>query len=460
MRTTHSALYFTTCALVLPLAGVSCTVGEARLATDGAAESRPRASSFSDGCSACNTTADGGAIDGPPPNGRFGDGGSDECIVGAVRACDTQLAGACAAGTQICAAGKWGSCTTDVKPAVAAEICDNGADDDCDGDIDLADRDCEACAIGSTRACATGFSGVCADGVQTCGSVATWRKCAPNTLPGQTAEECANTTDDDCDGLVDSQDPDCQKCAPTTSRTCDTQLPGVCAAGTQRCALLAGGVWDWEPSCAPTISPASQAEDCSGNDDRDCDGKVPPDDPDCFCFNGNKDGDETDVDCGGSCEPCPLGATCSAASDCTSGNCAGPLLSGGCTGIVVRAFVGQGNAIKVGCDDGGSSVKTKQIALAGFTANGGCNGLVTRSIVGKGASLQIECDDGERVRSVTMSLTGATATGSCGGSLLGGGSVQIRAVQAQGNALQLSCYNVDSKVRSGTITFDGPSTCK
>ncbi len=39
------------------------------------------------------------------------------------------------------------------------------------------------------------------------------------------------------------------------------------------------------------------------------------------CVNGVQDGDETAVDCGGSCDPCGMGETCLAAADCASGFC-------------------------------------------------------------------------------------------------------------------------------------------
>ncbi len=39
------------------------------------------------------------------------------------------------------------------------------------------------------------------------------------------------------------------------------------------------------------------------------------------CFNSLKDGDETDVDCGGSCKKCEDGKMCNSASDCLSGYC-------------------------------------------------------------------------------------------------------------------------------------------
>jgi hypothetical protein len=39
------------------------------------------------------------------------------------------------------------------------------------------------------------------------------------------------------------------------------------------------------------------------------------------CSDGVRDGLESDVDCGGSCDPCETGKACSTASDCSSGNC-------------------------------------------------------------------------------------------------------------------------------------------
>lgn len=40
-----------------------------------------------------------------------------------------------------------------------------------------------------------------------------------------------------------------------------------------------------------------------------------------ICTNGQKDSGETDVDCGGSCEPCSLGQGCTTGEDCASGYC-------------------------------------------------------------------------------------------------------------------------------------------
>lgn len=48
-----------------------------------------------------------------------------------------------------------------------------------------------------------------------------------------------------------------------------------------------------------------------------------PDDGKPGCTDGNKNGSETDIDCGGSCRPCGDGKTCAAASDCAAGTCTG-----------------------------------------------------------------------------------------------------------------------------------------
>ena len=39
------------------------------------------------------------------------------------------------------------------------------------------------------------------------------------------------------------------------------------------------------------------------------------------CANGSQDGDETDIDCGGSCEPCAVGHRCDENADCATALC-------------------------------------------------------------------------------------------------------------------------------------------
>jgi hypothetical protein len=126
----------------------------------------------------------------------------------------------------------------------SAELC-NGADDDCDGQVDDGDP-------GGGAACDTGLLGACSAGSTLCsnGQVV----CNQTVLPG--AELC-NGADDDCDGAVDEGN-------PGGGAACDTGLLGVCSAGTSSCA---GGAI----VCAQTTQ--AGAETCDGSDD-DCDGSV------------------------------------------------------------------------------------------------------------------------------------------------------------------------------------------
>jgi len=47
-----------------------------------------------------------------------------------------------------------------------------------------------------------------------------------------------------------------------------------------------------------------------------------------YCYNGDKDPNETDFDCGGNCAPCDLGHHCVMTSDCARGTCVGTYCTG------------------------------------------------------------------------------------------------------------------------------------
>ncbi|HEY5946852.1 MAG TPA: hypothetical protein VIV40_15220 [Kofleriaceae bacterium] len=53
--------------------------------------------------------------------------------------------------------------------------------------------------------------------------------------------------------------------------------------------------------------------------------------PAATCFDRMRNGDETDVDCGGACEACASGFACAAASDCESGACNGTCAAASCS---------------------------------------------------------------------------------------------------------------------------------
>lgn len=47
------------------------------------------------------------------------------------------------------------------------------------------------------------------------------------------------------------------------------------------------------------------------------------------CGDGKRNGDETDIDCGGACPACADGEQCSAPADCESGSCSAGVCQGG-----------------------------------------------------------------------------------------------------------------------------------
>jgi hypothetical protein len=141
---------------------------------------------------------------------------------------------------------------------VVPEICDNAADDDCDNLVDCADPDCDGtpecpslieypdcfdgldndfdgltdCAdtddcLDETEASTCGL-GVCAStGTKTCLSNGTEEDtCTPGdpTEPG-TETTCDDSLDNDCDGLTDCSDPDCD---PACQMQCSDYGKGDC----------------------------------------------------------------------------------------------------------------------------------------------------------------------------------------------------------------------------------------
>ena len=84
-------------------------------------------------------------------NGKIDDNLTRSCYTGPS---GTDGVGICTGGTQVCAAGQWGTCQNETKPATK-ETC-NKKDDDCDGKVDNSITDCQAgtaCVSGKCTTC-------------------------------------------------------------------------------------------------------------------------------------------------------------------------------------------------------------------------------------------------------------------------------------------------------------------
>lgn len=113
-----------------------------------------------------------------------------------------------------------------VTPGI--ELCDNGLDDDCDGDVDEGFNVGAPCFVGN---------GVCLRaGVYVCSSTGISTECDAEVVIGGD-EICANGLDDDCDGVVDELECVADTCADGIQNGDETDVD--CGGGT--CPLCGTG---------------------------------------------------------------------------------------------------------------------------------------------------------------------------------------------------------------------------
>ncbi|MEZ4431432.1 MAG: MopE-related protein [bacterium] len=187
---------------------------------------------------------------------------------------DTRGVGLCADGTRGCdpQGELWAECEGWQGPGF--ELCDTGADEDCDG---VVDEGCGAC--GPDEACDDGIDGDC-DGFVDEGCAA----CSGEEI-------CDNRADEDCDGRAD------EGCGCGGEEVCDNMLDDDCDLAFDEGCLpceLDGSCAECDAAetcgdgidndCNQLIDDGCQMcqlrETCDGMADEDCDGRV---DEGCDC---------------------------------------------------------------------------------------------------------------------------------------------------------------------------------
>lgn len=224
--------------------------------------------------------------------------------------------GACSVGTEtnscvfadnLYSYSGWNGCAAPVT-----EVCDDAGnvDEDCDGYANDLDDDCFACTPGATRDCYSGPDGTegvgnCNGGTQTC-NAGFWGACVGEQVPEPEAADpgynapCNDGDDNDCDGLTDSTDDECQNpfltCTEGAQGSQDCEYPGglgECSTGgqfTADCIFdLSEGWWEYEEW---TFNGDSDGSECSGATWSEEE----------ICFNGLDDDCDGDTDEGCSSE--------------------------------------------------------------------------------------------------------------------------------------------------------------
>jgi hypothetical protein len=344
------------------------------------------------------------------------------CQVPTDCASNTCVAQSCAAPPAECADGVKGAIETDVDcGGGTCPACANGKACQLNGDCQSNACDHHVCTT-PPPACADDVQGGnetdvdCGGG--TCAPCGNGKKCAG---PGDcvsnncAAGTCAtppslckdgvisgNETDVDCGGGTCAPCGNGKKCTSPGDCASNTCKAGTCATPPVQCSdnQKNGAETDVDcgggtcPACANGKACASASDCASGN----CASHVcaaPP----TVCSDGMKGPTETDVDCGGVCPPCASGKGCTTGGDCTSGSCQGFVCKA--PGSTCANGVKDGTETDVDCGGGCAACALgKQCAQGSDCGSGLCNGLCVAPAgqcadgAKNGAETDVDCGGG------------------------------------------------------------------
>ena len=298
----------------------------------------------------------------------------------------------------------------------AAPTCRDGAPNGSETDVDCGGPDCDPCGDGggcttdddcASSACDES-AGVCVD-----------PSCADGVQGGDEA-------DVDCGGTL---------CAPCEGGE-------MCGDGEDCLSEICGGGVCGAASCSDGVVNQGESDvDCGGPNCDPCDnGSKCEERADCVselcdpvhdvceaeaCQNGVVDGEETDVDCGGTqCAPCDPGESCDADGDCASESCAAET----CVAASCSDGVHNGNESNVDCggdecgpcDDGQGCLLTGDcislVCLSEVCVPPSCDDGVRNgdeSDEDCGGSCGATCEDGETCEDEADCISGVCEAGVC-----------------------------------------------